>query len=134
MQYDDAARKITYTTKAHLVGPHGDLTGDTITLTLGQNGQDIERLDASGDVKMTEVDRITTGDELTYIAADEQYKVVGKGKLVRMFRRTEEGCKRSEGSLLTFVRGADIFHFEGGTQTRAQTASDTSCPPPTPKG
>ena len=35
MQYDDALRKVTYTTKAHLVGPQGDLTGETIVLTLG---------------------------------------------------------------------------------------------------
>ena len=103
MQYDDALRKVTYTTKAHLVGPQGDLTGETIVLTLGQNGQDIERLEASGDVKMKEVDRITHGDQLTYDAAKEEYNVVGKGQLVRMFRRTEDGaCQRSEGSVLTF--------------------------------
>ena len=35
MQYDDAVRKVTYTTKAHLIGPQGDLTGETIVLTLG---------------------------------------------------------------------------------------------------
>ncbi|HEY0284152.1 MAG TPA: LPS export ABC transporter periplasmic protein LptC [Vicinamibacterales bacterium] len=133
MQYEDALRKITYTTKAHLVGPQGDLTGETIMLTLGENGQDIERLDASGDVKMVEVDRITTGDELTYIAAKEEYHVVGKGRLVRMFRTTSEGCRRSEASVLTFSRGTDTLHLEGGTQTRTQTASDKSCPPPPPK-
>ena len=130
MQYEDALRKVTYTTKAHLVGPQGDLTGETIVLTLGTNGQDIEQLDASGDVKLTEVDRITTGDQLTYIAAKEEYLIVGKGRLVRMFRTTAEGCKRSEGSILTLVRGADIFEFKGKEETRTQTASDTSCPPP----
>ena len=88
MQYEDALRKVTYTTKAHLVGPQGDLTGETIVLTFGENGQDIERLEASGNVKMTEVDRITIGDELTYVAAKEEYHVVGKGRLVRMFKRT----------------------------------------------
>ncbi len=48
------SRKVTYTTKAHLVGPQGDLTGETIVLTLGENGQDIERLEATGEVKLTE--------------------------------------------------------------------------------
>src|SRR5687767_8254574 len=90
MQYDDALRKVTYTTKAHLVGPQGDLTGETIILTLGQNGQDIERLEASGEVVMKEVDRITHGDQLTYDAAKEEYTVVGKGKLVRHFKRTSD--------------------------------------------
>jgi lipopolysaccharide export system protein LptA len=130
MQYEDALPRVTYTTKAHLIGPQGDLTGETIVLTLGSNGQDIERLDASGDIRLTEVDRITTGDELTYLAAKEEYNVVGKGRLVRMFKRTEEGCRRSEGSVLTFSRATDTLQLIGGTETRTQTAPDTSCPPP----
>jgi LPS export ABC transporter protein LptC len=130
MQYEDALRRVTYTTKAHLIGPQGDLTGETIVLTLGSNGQDIERLDASGDIRLTEVDRITTGDELTYLAAKEEYNVVGKGRLVRMFKRTEDGCRRSEGSVLTFSRATDTLQLIGGTETRTQTAPDTSCPPP----
>jgi LPS export ABC transporter protein LptC len=134
MQYDDASRKVTYTTKAHLVVPQGDLTGDVITLTLGTNGQDIERLDASGTVKMTEVDRITTGDELTYVAASQEYHVVGKERLVRTFKRTEDGrCQRSDGSILTFSRGADTLTLSGRDDSRSQTAAekaaDTSCPP-----
>jgi LPS export ABC transporter protein LptC len=133
MHYVDAERKITYTTKAHLVGPQGDLTAETIVLTLGQNGQDIERLEAEGDARMQEIDRITQGDHLTYNAAKEEYTVVGKGKLVRMFRRTEEGCRRSEGSVMTYVRGSDSLTLTGGDQTRTQTVADTACPPPPPK-
>jgi LPS export ABC transporter protein LptC len=134
MQYDDALRKITYTTKAHLVGPQGDLTGETIVLTLGTNGQDIEQLDASGNVKMTEIDRITIGDELTYVAAKQEYHVVGKGRLVRMFKRGEDGvCQQSNGSVLTFSRGADTLTLSGRDDSRSQTATDktadTSCPP-----
>jgi LPS export ABC transporter protein LptC len=134
MAYDDALRKVTYTTKAHLVGPQGDLTGETIALTLGTNGQDIERLEAAGDVKMTEIDRITTGEELTYVAAKEEYHVVGKGRLVRMFKRAEDGtCQRSDGSFLTFSRGADRLTLSGRDDSRSQTAADkaadTSCPP-----
>jgi LPS export ABC transporter protein LptC len=135
MQYDDASRKVTYTTKAHVVGPQGDLTGDTIVLTLGENGQDVERLEGAGDIKLTQIDRITHGDQLTYIAATEAYTVVSKGKLVRTFKRSEDGaCQRSEGSLLTFSRAADTLQLEGKADTRSQTATqpaaDTSCPPP----
>jgi len=133
MQYDDALRRVTYTTKAHVIGPQGDLTGETIVLTFGENGQDIEKLEASGDVTMKEIDRITIGDELTYLAAKEEYNVIGKGRLVRMFSTTAEGCKRHDGSVLTFSRGTDTLRIEGGDQTRTQTASDKSCPPPPPK-
>ena len=130
MLYDDAIRKVTYTTKAHLVGQHGDLTGETIVLTLGENGQDVERLEALGAVKLTEADRITTGDHLVYAAAQEEYTMSGKGRLVRMFRTTAEGCRRSEGSMFTFARGTDTLRIDGGLETRTQTAPDSSCPPP----
>ena len=131
MQYDDATRRLTYTTKAHVIGPQGDLTAETIIITLGANGQDIEKLEASGNVTHTEVDRKTVGDELAYDAAKGEYVVSGNGRLVRMFRRDETGqCKRSDGSILTFTRGADSLQLEGGTQTRTQTVADTACPPP----
>jgi LPS export ABC transporter protein LptC len=131
MQYEDAVRKVTYTTKAHLIGPQGDLTGETIVLTLGTNGQDIERLESEVDVKLTEVDRITIGDRLTYDAAKEEYNVVGKGRLVRMFKRAEDGsCRRSDGSSLTFSRGADSLLLKGRDDSRTQTAADNACPPP----
>ena len=101
-------------------------------LTLGANGQDIERLEAAGDVKLTEVDRITIGDQLTYDAAKEEYNVVGKGKLVRMFKRAEDGsCRRSDGSVLTFSRGADTSPAQRPRRFHAtQTAADNACPPP----
>jgi LPS export ABC transporter protein LptC len=131
MDYEDALRKVTYTTKAHLIGPQGDLTGETIVLTLGTNGQDIERLEAAGEVKLTEVDRITIGDQLTYVAAKEEYTVIGKGKLVRMFKRDDDGnCRRSDGSSLIFSRGAENLELRGREDSRTQTAADNACPAP----
>jgi lipopolysaccharide export system protein LptA len=130
MHYDDALRKVTYTTKAHVVGPHGDLAAETIAMTFGQNGQDIEKLEASGDITFKEIDRITTGDHLTYDAIKDEYRVVGKGRLARLFRTTDQGCKRSDVASLTFSRGTDNLQLEGGDQTRTQTAAGTSCLPP----
>jgi lipopolysaccharide export system protein LptA len=130
MNYDDALRTVTYTTRAHVVGAHGDLTGHTIVLTLGENGQDVVRLEATTEVKLTEVDRITTGDHMIYDAAKEEYRMSGKGRLVRMFRTTSEGCRRTDGNILTFARGSDTLRIEGRDETRTQTASDSSCPPP----
>ena len=130
MQYDDATRRLTYTTKAHVIGPQGDLTAETIIISLGANGQDIERLEASGNVTHTEIDRRTIGDELTYDAMKGEFVVTGKGRLVRTFRRSEDQqCKRSDGSVLTFTRGTDTLTLHGGEQTRTQTVADTACPP-----
>jgi len=130
MHYEDATRKVTYTTKAHVVGTHGDLIGQTITISFGENGQDVDRLDAAGDVKLTEVARITTGDQMTYVAATEEYTMSGKSRLVRMFQTTSEGCRRTDGSVLTFARGSDKLKIIGGVETRTQTAADSNCPPP----
>ena len=130
MQYDDALRKVTYTTKAHLVGPQGDLTGETIVLTLGENGQDIERLEASGEVEMTEVDRITHGDQLTYVAAKEEYTRRRQREAgAHVPTDTRKAAARSEGSVLTFSRGTDTSHARRRRrQARTQTAADTACP------
>ena len=54
----------------------------------------------------------------------------GKGRLVRMRRTTAEGCRLSEGRLLTFSRATDTLRIEGREETRTQTSSDTSCTPP----
>jgi len=130
MIYEDALRKITYKTKATLIGPQGDLRGETIVLTLGTNGQDIERLEATEGVILKEVDRETRGDHLTYDAATSEYKMAGKGKLVRMRKTGPDGCsKLTDGSLLTFSRLTEILTVVGGDQTRTQTSSETTCTP-----
>ena len=126
------SRKVTYTTKAHLVGPQGDLTGETIVLTLGTNGQDIERLEATGDVTLTEVDRITTGDQLTYVAAKA-------GIQRRRARASSCGCSSAthDGELPPQRRQSfDVlqrrlirFIIEGGDETRTQTGSRHVLPP-----
>jgi lipopolysaccharide export system protein LptA len=130
MVYEDALRKITYSTKAHVEGPQGDLTADTIVLTLGATSQDVERLEATGNVTLKEADRVTTGDHLTYTAANAEYNMAGKGRLVRMLRTTADGCRLSEGSLLTFSRATDSLRIEGREETRTKTSSEASCPPP----
>ena len=130
MIYEDALRKITYKTKATLIGPQGDLRGETIVLMLGTNSQEIERLEATEGVILKEVDRETRGDHLTYDAATSEYKMAGKGKLVRMRKTGPDGCsKLTDGSLLTFSRSTDTLTVVGGDQTRTQTSNDTACTP-----
>jgi len=130
MVYVEALRTVTYSTKARLVGPQGDLNAETIILTLGANSQDVERLEATQGVSLKEADRVTVGDHLTYVSATAEYNMAGKGKLVRMRRMTAEGCRVSEGSLLTFFRATDRLRIEGKEETRTQTSTDASCTPP----
>jgi LPS export ABC transporter protein LptC len=133
MLYDDTLRTITYTTKARLIGTQSNLAAETIVVKLGAKGQDLEQLEATQNVELKEVDRVTTGDHLTYVAETAEYNMSGKGRLVRMLRTTADGCRRSEGSLLTFSRAADTLRIEGRPETRTQTSSDTACTPAAPK-
>ena len=69
MGYEDGPRVVTYTTDANLDGPQGNLEGSAIVLHLGANGQDIDRIDATGNVTFREQDRLTTGDRLVYVGS-----------------------------------------------------------------
>ena len=59
--YEDAKRLATYTStgtvQAHLVGPTGDLTGKRIDLFLKQGANELERLEADGEVTTIETNR-----------------------------------------------------------------------------
>jgi lipopolysaccharide export system protein LptA len=132
MTYEDAQRTVTYRTDANVIGPQGDVKGNTVVLFLGSNGQDIDRMTAVGTVTFKEKDRITIGEELRYDAAVQEYNMAGtRDKLVRMVRREEDGCKESTGSALTFRRGADSLAMKGseGTRTQTKTVSCAELPP-----
>lgn len=133
MTYVDAQRKVTYETDANLVSPQGDIKGKTVILFLGSNGQDIDRMNAVGNVTFKEKDRVTVGEELNYTAADEEYIMAGtRDKLVRMVRREQSECKESTGRALTFKRGADSLAMTGseGTRTQTKTVPCSELPPP----
>lgn len=127
MVYEDGTRTVTYTTDANLDGPQGNLKGSAIVLHLGANGQDIDRIEATGNVTFREQDRLTTGNRLIYAAAAGEYNVSGTtDKLVQMIRRAEDGCRESSGNLLTFSRATDSLRIEGKEVTRTQTRA-VSC-------
>ena len=92
MHYDDTLRTVTYTTKAQLVGPQGHLTGETIVLTLGENGQDVERLEADTNVTMTEANRVTTGDHLCMSPTSRSTRS-SKGKCAELSERKRAARK-----------------------------------------
>ena len=79
--YDDAKRLATYTGKAHINGPQGNVTGDKIELFLKPERSTswnapkptaprLGRRSARGSGSRT-------GDHLTYTAADEHYLMIG---------------------------------------------------------
>jgi lipopolysaccharide export system protein LptA len=125
MQYDEAARRMTYDTTAHLVVPQGDIRAGKVALTLAKDTQDVKTLEAAGAVTLVENGRTTTGDKLLYVADGGTYTM--SGKLVRMI---EPSCRLTTGTKLTFDKSTDNLRIEGNDDSRTQSsASAPGCVP-----
>ena len=113
--YEDAKHRATYTgtpaQKAQLTGPQGDVTGRKIDVYLAEQGGELERLEADGEVTVVEGTRTSTGKHLTYIAAKEQYTMVGTPVVV--IDNTPPNCKKTVEATLTFYRTTDAISGSG---------------------
>ena len=114
--YDDAARRMTYTKDAHISGPDGDMTAARIELFLKPSGDELERAEAYETVVLREQRRETKGSKLIYTTATETYVITGAPvKIV-------DQCQRETiGRTLTFNKGADTIVVDGNAQIRTQT-------------
>jgi lipopolysaccharide transport protein LptA len=126
--YDDAKRLATYTGKAHIVGPEGDLTGEKIELFLKTGANELERAEgygANGAVVVKENGRTATGARLTYTMADETYLMTGTP--VTAIESTPPDCKRSVGAVLTFQRAVGSVSTSGNGVIRS-VQNQIACP------
>jgi LPS export ABC transporter protein LptC len=123
MLYDDASRRVTFRRTAHLNGPDGDITADLIVVSLGKEANDVEKLEAEGGLTLKETDRVTTGDKLLYVLADnESYTVTGKpAKMVG------KGCHVNTGTSLNFEKSTDKLRIDGNEETRTLTKTEGKC-------
>ena len=130
LDYDDQARRATYTTDARLNGPQGDLVARKIELYLGQDDNELERVEGYEAVTLRESGRTATGDRLSYLAAGEQYDMTG------IPVRIVEECRETTGRMLTFYKAVDRILVDGQQITRTRTKSGGDCPdkgrPPAP--
>ena len=130
LDYDDEARRATYTTDARLNGPQGDLVAKKIELYLGMDDNELERIEGYEAVTLREAGRTATGDRLSYLAADEQYDMTG------IPVRIVEECRETTGRMLTFYKAVDRILVDGQQITRTRTKSGGNCPdkgrPPAP--
>jgi lipopolysaccharide transport protein LptA len=117
--YEDATRRATYTTKAHVNGPQGDITGDRIELYLTASGDELERAEADGSVIAREDMRRVYGTHLTYIGETEKYTMVGTP--VKAYDDTAPNCKLTVGATLTFYRSVDRIDAVGNELYPTQT-------------
>jgi lipopolysaccharide export system protein LptA len=130
--YDDAKRLATYSGKAHLVGPAGDVVAEKLELFLKAGANELERAEgygANGTVIVKESGRTASGARLTYTAKSETYHMTGTP--VKVIETTPPDCKESIGTVVTFVRAIDTVSMSGDGVIRA-VQTQIACPASTP--
>jgi len=124
--YDEATRKATYETGAQVSGPQGDMAARMIELFLKESGNELERVEGYDNVILTEPQRRTTGNRLTYFSEDSRYLVLGEP--VRVLDGVGECRRETTGLTLTFYQNNGRVIVDGSEQMRTRTTGATQCP------
>jgi lipopolysaccharide export system protein LptA len=125
--YEDAKHRATYTGGAHMSGPNGDVTGDRIELFLAEQGGQLERAEADGNVVSRQGSRRAYGRHLTYMAKDALYTMTGSP--VKLYDPTPTNCRITEGTTLIFDRSLNTSTARGNSTAGQRTRTEPTCPP-----
>ena len=125
MRYENAARRVIYTTDAGLQLPRGELTADEIQVHLRADDNALDRVTAAGNVTFVSPGRRVAGDTLVYHDAAGRYEM--EGRPVRMLEEVDAECRETTGRTLTFFRATDDVSVDGQAGVRTATASG-KCP------
>jgi lipopolysaccharide export system protein LptA len=123
-QYDDNEHRGTYTGNPHMKGPDGDVTADTIVLFLAQQGGQLERAEADGNVVSKQVQRRAYGRHLTYVAKDDLYTMVGQP--AKVYDDVVPNCKYTEAATVSFKKAANTTSASG-TGNIPQKSQNIAC-------
>lgn len=104
MLYVDDKHRATYTGGVHMNGPDGDLTSDKLDLYFAEQGGDLERAEADGNVVSKQVNRRAFGRHLSYNTKDEIYTMTGVPAMV--YDDTPPNCKVTKAPTVQFRKDA----------------------------
>jgi lipopolysaccharide export system protein LptA len=124
--YEDEKHRATYTGHAHMSGPSGDVTGDRIELFLAEQGGQLERAEADGNVVSRQENRRAYGRHLTYLAKDALYTMTGSP--VKLYEQTPTNCRITEGTTVIFDRGLNTSTASGNSTAGQRTRTEAVCP------
>jgi lipopolysaccharide export system protein LptA len=119
--YEDAQHRAKYTGNAHMSGPNGDVTGDKIELFLAEQGGQLERAEADGNVVSRQEARRAYGKHLTYSAKEDEYTMTGSP--VKIYDDTPGNCKVTEGATAKFHRTGTTSTVSGNGAFPHKTAT-----------
>ena len=142
--YDEAAKHAVYETTARLRSEHVDLKADTIEVFLETDGRTLDKLQATGDVKLRLDGRWATGESLVYYEAEGRYEMEGAPvEIVEEVEPVETtttappppgaippppSCSSSTGLTLTFYRSTDTVTVDGQEERRTEINSGKCTP------
>jgi lipopolysaccharide export system protein LptA len=124
--YEDSKHLATYTGHAHMNGPSGDVTADKIQLFLAEEGGELERAEADGNVVSRQETRRAYGKHLTYVAKDGIYTMTGTP--VKLYDQTPTNCRITEGTTLIFDRSLNTSTATGNDTAGHRTRTEPVCP------
>jgi lipopolysaccharide export system protein LptA len=122
--YSDNEHRATYTGSPHMKGPDGEVTGDTIMLFLSEQGGQLERAEADGNVISKQEQRRAYGQHLTYLAKEDAYTMVGLP--AKVYDDVAPDCKYTEAASVSFKKAANTTSASG-TQTIPQKSQKNAC-------
>jgi lipopolysaccharide export system protein LptA len=109
--YEDDKHRATYTGSAHMKGPDGDVTADKIELYLAEQGGQLERAEAEGNVVSKQENRRAFGRHLTYLSKDDLYTMVGLP--AKVYDDVAPNCKFTEAATVTFRKEGNTTAASG---------------------
>src|SRR4029453_17687033 len=113
MLYEDAKHRATYTDNVHMNGPDGDVTSDKLELFFAEQGGDLERAEADGNVVSKQELRRAFGKHLTYDAKAGTYTMTGAPAMV--YDDPPPNCKLTKAPAVTFRRESNTGSATGNT-------------------
>jgi lipopolysaccharide export system protein LptA len=123
--YDDGEHRATYTGNPYMKGPDGEVNADKIVLFLAQQGGQLERAEADGNVISKQEKRRAYGKHLTYIAKEDIYTMVGLPAKV-YDDVAAPNCKYTEAATVSFKKAANTTSASG-TPEFPQKSQNNPC-------
>lgn len=143
--YDNTLMHAVYDQRAELLSEHGDMKAGKIEVYLAPDGRTLDRLEATGSVKLRLEDRWATGDHLVYYEADGRYEM--EGAPVEIVEEVEPEaslipqppprpgspptpppCQSTTGRSMTFYRDTDTVIVDGRRELRTESGTGTCRP------
>ena len=111
LMYEDAKHRATYKGGVRMIGPDGDVTSDKLDLYFTEQGGELERAEADGNVVSKQEARRAFGKHLTYSAKDETYTMTGLPAMV--YDDTPPNCKLTKAPTVSFRKEANTGSATG---------------------